>query len=70
MAQNKKEAKKKIKCKTSNGCMGCGYFLGIIGAAAYYISTANGFWVGVLGILKALIWPAMLVFELLRFIGA
>ena len=50
----------------------CGgvYGLGFIGAAVYYISTATGFWMGVLGILKAIVWPAFLVFELLKIVGA
>ncbi len=42
------------------------YGLGVIGAAVYYISAATGFWMGVLGILKSLVWPAFLVYELLR----
>lgn len=46
------------------------YFLGFLGSAIYYVSTASGFWMGVLGILKSLVWPAFLVFELLRFLGA
>ncbi|MGL1885420.1 MAG: hypothetical protein OCD76_02800 [Reichenbachiella sp.] len=41
----------------------CVYILGIIGAATYFISNAIGFWSGVLGFLKALVWPAFLVFE-------
>lgn len=45
------------------------YGLGFIGAAVYYISTAPGFWMGVLGVLKALVWPAFLVFGLLKSIG-
>jgi hypothetical protein len=45
------------------------YGLGFIGAAIYYISTATGFWMGVLGILKALVWPAFLVFQLLKSLG-
>jgi len=49
---------------------GGGYFLGFIGAAIYYISTATGFWNGVLGLLKALVWPAFLVFEALKFLAA
>jgi hypothetical protein len=44
------------------------YGLGFIGAAVYYISTATGFWMGVLGFLKALVWPAFLVFGLLKFL--
>lgn len=41
------------------------YFLGFIGAAVYYVQSATGFWMGVLGILKALVWPAFLVYKLL-----
>ena len=44
---------------------GCVYFLGFIGAAVYYVQEATGFWMGVLGILKALVWPAFLVYKLL-----
>jgi len=44
------------------------YSMGFIGAAIYYISTATGFWMGVLGVLKALVWPAFLVFGLLKFL--
>ena len=45
------------------------YGLGLIGAAIYYISHATGFWMGVLGLLKAIVWPAFLVYELLNFLG-
>ncbi|MBU0536231.1 MAG: hypothetical protein KKE20_04660 [Nanoarchaeota archaeon] len=48
---------------------GFAYFLGFIGAAAYYISAATGFWNGVLGFLKAIVWPAFLVHGLLKFLG-
>ncbi len=41
------------------------YGLGFIGAAIYYIQQATGFWEGVIGILKALVWPAFLVHKLL-----
>ncbi len=69
----------KKECKTikDNICKhhDCGsghavYGLGFIGAAIYYISTATGFWMGVLGFLKALVWPAFLVYEALKFLGA
>jgi len=50
---------------------GCGgiYGLGFIGACVYYISTAVGFWAGVLGVLKALVWPAFLVYSLMKSLG-
>lgn len=53
-----------------HGCSGAFYGLGVIGAAVYYITSTVGVWNGVFGILKALVWPAFLVFELLKFIGA
>lgn len=43
------------------------YGLGFIGALVYYLSIATGFWAGVLGILKAIIWPVFFVYEALKF---
>jgi hypothetical protein len=45
------------------------YGLGLIGAAVYYISQATTFWMGVLGFLKAIVWPALLVYESLKHFG-
>ena len=59
---------KEITCSANDGCGSIFYFLGFIGAAIYYISTATGFWMGVLGFLKAIVWPAFLVFELFAFL--
>ena len=68
----KKEVAKKQKIvrrpRAHGAGGGCAYFLGFIGAVVYYISTATGFWDGVLGVLKALVWPAFLVYELLKFL--
>lgn len=75
--KNLKKLKKEMsKCDMKTGCAtscgtGCGgYCLGFIGAAVYYISTATGFWNGVLGLLKAVVWPAFLVFEVLKYVAA
>ena len=62
---DKKDFKKHPKC----GAGSCGYFLGFLGAAIYYISTATGFWSGVLGFLKAIIWPVFLVYSLMKYLG-
>jgi len=51
------------KCDTAGS--GCAYFLGLLGAAIYYIQHADTFWVGVLGFLKAIVWPVFLVHHLL-----
>lgn len=48
---------------------GAVYGLGFIGAAVYFISHAAGFWLGVLGFFKAIVWPAFLVYELLKHLG-
>jgi len=62
---------KKNMCNMDNcNAGGCGYILGFIGAVIYYVSTATGFWNGVLGFLKAIIWPLFLVLEALKFLGA
>lgn len=45
------------------GTSGAIYGLGLIGAAIYFISHAAGFWMGVWGFIKALLWPAFLVYE-------
>ena len=48
------------------GPSGAIYGLGLIGAAVFFISQATGFWGGVVGFLKALVWPAFLVYELFK----
>lgn len=45
------------------------YGLGFIGAAVYFISNATGFWIGVLGFLKAIVWPAFIVYEAFKSLG-
>ncbi|MBN1157143.1 hypothetical protein JXA85_05970 [Candidatus Woesearchaeota archaeon] len=62
--------KKTKRCNFNAGCKeGALYFFGFIGAAVYYISTATGFWMGILGFLKAIVWPAFLVYGALRLLG-
>ena len=46
------------------------YGLGLIGALVYYIQAADGFWSGVLGVLKALVWPAFVIYDLLKFLAS
>ena len=44
------------------------YGLGVLGAWFYYLSHAASFWLGALGILKGIFWPAFLVYELLKYL--
>lgn len=48
---------------------GCFYGLTFIGAAVYFIQQADTFWMGVLGILKAIVWPALVVYKVLGILG-
>lgn len=49
-----------------SGPAGAVYGLGFIGAAVYYIGHAGSFGMGVLGFLKACVWPAMVVYHALE----
>ncbi len=55
----------KQKNMSVHGDSGIIYVLGFIGALVYYIQTSTGFWNGAFGILKAIVWPAMLVYKFL-----
>ncbi|MEK7612418.1 MAG: hypothetical protein AAB407_03695 [Patescibacteria group bacterium] len=44
------------------------YCLGLIGALIYFIGQATTFWMGVIGALKALVWPAFFVYYALDFL--
>ena len=48
---------------------GAFYGLGFVGAAIYFISHATTFWTGVLGFLKAIIWPIFFVYEAFKHFG-
>ncbi|MFA5084249.1 MAG: hypothetical protein WC475_02615 [Candidatus Paceibacterota bacterium] len=50
------------------GASGAIYGLGFVGAAVYFIGHAATFWLGVLGFLQAIVWPAILVYKMLEFL--
>jgi len=55
--------------KSGNRCnemSGGIYGMAFLGAAFYFISHAATFWTGVLGFIKALFWPAYLMFKILE----
>ena len=45
------------------------FVLAYVGAAVYFVGQADGFWEVVLGLLKALVWIAFVVYELLKLLG-
>lgn len=48
---------------------GAVYGLGFIGALVYFVQHANTFWQVVLGVLQAVVWPAILVYKALGLFG-
>jgi len=50
-------------CDAHKGGGSAVYCLGFIGAAVYFISHATTLWMGFLGFLKALVWPAFLIYQ-------
>ncbi|OGU56309.1 MAG: hypothetical protein A2X64_08725 [Ignavibacteria bacterium GWF2_33_9] len=69
---NHNDVKTKISKKKYSNSSSCGggavYGLGIIGALFYFLSTASTFWIGVLGVLKAIVWPAIFVYEIFKYL--
>jgi hypothetical protein len=41
------------------------YGIGLIGALIFYIQHATSFGAGLLGVLKAIVWPAIVVYKFL-----
>lgn len=75
MADKKNREKEKCKQNFCNcgphkcGTAGAVYGLGFVGAAIYYVSISTSFGMGVLGVLKAIVWPAFLVYGALKSLG-
>jgi hypothetical protein len=44
------------------------YGLAFIGALIYYIQHATSFGMAALGFLKALVWPAVLIYKLMEYL--
>lgn len=50
----------------SSGTAGALYFVGFVGALVYWMQAAVGFGAVVTGFLKAIVWPAYIVYKLLE----
>ncbi len=48
------------------GATGAVYGLGFVGALVYFIQHATTFGMGIFGLLKAMVWPAILVYKALE----
>ena len=54
-----------VKHTSSNAVYG----LGFLGAAIYFISNATGLWDGIIGVVKAIFWPAYLAYEACKYLN-
>jgi hypothetical protein len=63
-----REDRPKVKTVYRDGGGGAVYGLGLIGSAVYFIQHADSFLMGVLGILKAIVWPALVMYKALEFL--
>lgn len=55
-----------IKVDKKDGAMGFTLFVSFLGAAVYFVNQVDGFWNIIGAILKAVVWPGILVYNLLQ----
>ncbi len=60
------ERKRRMRGRGAAG--GGAYFAAFIGALVYYMQHATSFATVILGILKAIVWPAILVYHVMGFL--
>lgn len=63
-----KHSHREFKGMRGSSASGAVYGMGLIGAAIYYIQHAATLLAGLIGILKAILWPAILIYKLLEFL--
>jgi hypothetical protein len=51
-----------------NGTLGTMYGMAVLGAVVYFVRHAATFGAGVLGVIKGLFWPAVLMYKLLEYL--
>lgn len=66
MAKNEKNF---IKVNKKDGPVGFTLFLAFIGAAVYFVNQVDGFWNIIFALLKAAVWPAILLHSIFQYLG-
>lgn len=61
---------KTVRVMNDHGPSGFIFFVAFIGAAVYFVQQSAGFWGFILAILKAMVWPAFVMFHVLHLLGA
>lgn len=62
-SEHEHKKKNKVKC---NGISGGIYGMAFLGALVYYLQHATSFGTVVWGILKAIFWPAVIIYKVLE----
>lgn len=62
------EMSKKTMC-SPGGSGGAVYGMGMVGALVYYLQNATTFSEGVMGLIKAIVWPGVAVYKLFGYFG-
>jgi hypothetical protein len=55
-----------IKVDKKGGAVNSALFFSFVGAATYFVNQVDGFWNIIVAVLKGLIWPAILVYNVLQ----
>jgi hypothetical protein len=61
---------KTVRVINDHGPSGFIFFVAFVGAAVYFVHQSAGFWGFILAILKAMVWPAFVMFHVLQLLGA
>ncbi len=59
-----------IKINKDTGSAGFAFFVAYIGAAVYFVNQVDGFWNIIAALLKATVWPAILIYNILQYFTA
>jgi hypothetical protein len=65
MVKGEENMKECCHHKGGPGGGGAVYGLGFIGAAVYFIQHAANFSEGVFGVLRAIVWPALVIYKVI-----
>ena len=64
------KASTSVKIINQHGPTGFAFFVAFIGAAVYFVQQSSGFWGFIGAILKAIVWPAIVLYHVLHLLGA
>lgn len=64
-----KSTKTKEAINTGGGPLGYVFFMAWIGALVYFVQNSEGFWGFIVAVLQSLVWPAFVLYEVLKLLA-